>query len=93
MWRCATNCRNCRARGAAGSGIGFYLDAARGIERSRGKEGCHEQNGSCNVTGRPGNPAGISGKRRIQPDWKRSNHDGSCGAGCPSADQTDETKG
>ena len=42
MWRCATNCRNCRARGAAGSGIGFYLDAARGIERSRGKEGCHE---------------------------------------------------
>ncbi len=38
-------------------------------------------------------PAGISGKRRIQPDWKRSNHDGSCGAGCPSADQTDETKG
>ena len=28
-----------------------------------------------------------------EPDWKRSNHDGSCGAGCPSADQTDETKG
>ena len=24
---------------------------------------------------------------------KKINHDGSCGAGCPSADQTDETKG
>lgn len=30
--------------------------------------------------------------KKNQPDWKRSDHDGSCGAGCPPADQADETK-
>ena len=57
-----------------------------------GRRGCCEQNGGCNTARGAGKSVGIFGKGRIQPDWKRNNHDGSCGAGCPSADQADETE-
>lgn len=31
-------------------------------------------------------------KEESKSDWKRSDYDGSCREGCPSADQADETK-